>query len=130
MLSSLHGRSLLQALLLGVLVQCSGPSSSARTGLDFGPGPPPRPGSSLYQTRMCECVSCQPRACCAGPDETQASCDLSQVESSTAADELDFGRAEDCGIEVRSCTGSCGQQVWRVASTESCASRRPASCCN
>ena len=91
----------------------------------FGTGvfhPPPKPGTSISQTRMCECKACEPRNCCDGPDEDDtppASCGSS----------YDFSDNEWCGTSIHSCTSRCAREVWRVSNSEACEVKRPASCC-
>jgi hypothetical protein len=106
-----------------ILAACSaGPNVDERP--LFGTGvfhPPPKPGASISQTRMCECKACEPSNCCDGPEE--------DAPPATCQDSYDFGSNEACGISVRSCTSRCTRQVWRVNSAEACETRRPASCC-
>src|SRR6478609_9084866 len=91
----------------------------------FGTGvfhPPPKPGASISQTRMCECKACEPSNCCDGPDEDDtppASCGSS----------YDFSDNEWCGTSIHSCTSRCAREVWRVSNSEACEVKRPASCC-
>jgi hypothetical protein len=119
------------ALLLWVLAGCGSAGSRASgqpEGIDWGPRPPPKPGSSISHTRMCECLACVPRACCQGADETQPTCSLEESVTATQ-DTLDFGAEEGCGIEVQSCTQRCTLEVWRVDSAEHCSRGRPQTCC-
>jgi len=90
----------------------------------FGTGvfhPPPKPGASISQTRMCECQVCEPSDCCDGPadDTPPATCGSS---GDAQSDEL-------CGIAIRSCASRCTREVWRVNNAESCSAKRPTSCC-
>lgn len=83
---------------------------------------PPKPGSSISHTRMCECHACSPRDCCDGTDETQ-------VTDESCHTDYDFTKQDACGIKVRSCTTRCSREIWRVKLNEDCEVRRPASCC-
>jgi hypothetical protein len=104
-----------------ILAGCgSRPSADAPL---FGTGmfhPPPKPGASISQTRMCECIACEPSSCCEGPedDEPPPSCNTSSYVFDSR-----------CEPSIRSCTSRCAREVWRVKSGEGCATRRPASCC-
>jgi len=113
---------------IGSVIICSGCMSRPRASEAplFGSGvfhPPPKPGASISQTRMCECKACEPSGCCDGPDDDAP-------PTATCGDSYDFTRNEACGgISIRSCASRCTRQVWRVHSSDSCASKRPASCC-
>src|SRR3954468_18090951 len=67
-------RPLFRILLLLPAISAS---CSSRPGVDaplFGSGvfhPPPKPGASISQTRMCECVACEPRSCCGGAEDDE-----------------------------------------------------------
>jgi hypothetical protein len=115
------------------IVQCAPSVSSARSGLDFGPKPPPKPGSSISHTQLCECLSCEPKACCAGADETQDDCDPDAIEERATEDgvSIDFSAEEaaQCGIAIRTCTSQCAKKVWRVPLEVECDTRRPEDCC-
>ncbi len=90
----------------------------------FGTGvfhPPPKPGASISQTRMCECKACEPSNCCDGPED--------DTLPTSCGDRYDFSVNEACGISVRRCSSRCTREVWRVNSTEACAAKRPGSCC-
>jgi hypothetical protein len=118
---------------LPFVVQCARSVGSARSGLDFGPKPPPKPGSSISHTRLCECLSCEPPACCAGADETQSECQPDAVRETATEDgaSIDFGSqaGAECGIAIRTCTSQCAKKVWRVALEDTCDTRRPSDCC-
>lgn len=98
----------------------------SRPGVDgplFGTGvlhPPPKPGASISQTRMCECTACEPSNCCEGPED--------EGTAATCGQGYDFSDPA-CGISIRSCASRCAREVWRVKNGEDCAVRRPASCC-
>ena len=109
------------------ILGCVNSRATSPREVDFGPRPPPRPGSSISHTRMCECRACHPRACCGGADETQAECNLDAVTAD--AETMNFDVDEACGIEVQSCTQRCTIEVWRVGANESCETRRPEECC-
>lgn len=102
---------------------CSPPAQEP--GPLFGTGvfhPPPKPGASITQTQMCECKTCDPAACCEGPDEDEV--------PKNCGDSYDFSSNPSCGgLAVKSCSSRCTQQVWRVQNGQSCGSRRPESCC-
>ena len=90
----------------------------------FGTGvfhPPPKPGASISQTRMCECKVCEPSNCCDGPDD--------DAPPASCGDSYDLSNEACAGISIRSCASRCTRQVWRVNSAQSCAARRPDSCC-
>jgi len=90
----------------------------------FGTGelhPPPKPGASISQTRMCECKACASSDCCDGPEEDSA--------PTTCRDSYDFSDPK-CGIAIRSCASRCAREVWRVKNSEECADKRPSSCCD
>jgi hypothetical protein len=98
----------------------------SRPGVDgplFGTGvfhPPPKPGASISQTRMCECTACAPSDCCEGPED--------DAPPATCRDSYDFSDPA-CGVSIRSCASRCAREVWRVKNGEECAAKRPASCC-
>jgi|GEM_PF-2796495 len=98
----------------------------SRPGVDgplFGTGefhPPPKPGASISQTRMCECTACAPSNCCDGPED--------DAPPATCRDSYDFSDPA-CGVAIRSCASRCAREVWRVKNSEECADKRPASCC-
>jgi hypothetical protein len=110
-------------ILPAILAGCgSRPAASERP--LFGTGvfhPPPKPGASISQTRMCECKACEPSSCCDGPDD--------DTPAQACGEDYDFSRNKACGISVRSCTSRCTREVWRVNSAEPCAAKRPESCC-
>lgn len=85
---------------------------------------PPKPGSSISHTRMCECHACSPRDCCQGADETELG-----DPSCGGTDDYDFTRSESCGVTVRSCTTRCAREIWRVKAHEDCDVKRPSTCC-
>lgn len=117
---------------LGLLLSaCASSASSSSAPIDWGRPPPSRPGSSITHTQLCACTACSERACCRGPDETQAECDAASAPETLEGEDpvVDFSGAEDCGVEVRSCSTSCTRKVWRVPSTEGCEHGRPADCC-
>jgi hypothetical protein len=90
----------------------------------FGTGvfhPPPKPGTSINQTRMCECKACEPSNCCDGPDD--------DTPPASCRESYNFSDNEGCGISIRSCASRCARQVWRVSNSEACTAKRPASCC-
>src|SRR6187549_3292452 len=108
--------------LIGISVGCS--SRPHVDGPLFGTGvfhPPPKPGTSISQTRMCECKACQPSSCCDGPGE--------DTTPKACGESYDFSSNEACGIAIRSCASRCAREVWRVKNAESCAAKRPDSCC-
>jgi hypothetical protein len=80
---------------------------------------PPKPGSSITHTKMCECQACEPAACCQGTEYEEP--------SGEKCDSYDFTQA--CGMSVRSCKSRCFLHVWRVKQTESC-DERPSACCS
>ena len=91
----------------------------------FGTGvfhPPPKPGTSISQTRMCECNACEPSDCCDGPADDEPPPECSYAYEFAENDQA-------CGISIRSCSSRCAREVWRVKSNEECADKRPASCC-
>lgn len=83
---------------------------------------PPKPGSSITHTRMCECRSCDPAACCEGTEyeEAPAAC------RDDSYDDYDFTQA--CGLSIKSCSSRCFAHVWRVPQNEPC-DPRPSVCC-
>ncbi|HEY4107297.1 MAG TPA: hypothetical protein VGM44_25540 [Polyangiaceae bacterium] len=93
----------------------------------FGTGvfhPPPKPGDSIRNTRMCDCKVCDPANCCAGPDD-----DAPPPECKS--DSYDFTQNANCGgLAVTSCQSRCTRQIWRVRADEDCAGKRPLSCCD
>jgi hypothetical protein len=110
--------------LVSSVTFCACGSRPRAEGPLFGTGvlhPPPKPGTSISQTRMCECKACEPSSCCEGPDEAPPPV--------KCGESYDFSSNEACGISVRSCASRCARQVWRVKSTESCSARQPSSCC-
>ena len=112
-------------VLLGILpIVLAGCSSRHRLdGPLFGTGvfhPPPKPGASISQTRMCECIACAPSNCCDGPED--------DAPPAKCRDSYDFSDPA-CGVSIRSCTSRCAREVWRVKNDEECAAKRPASCC-
>jgi hypothetical protein len=78
--------------------------------------PPPKPGSSITHTRMCTCQTCEPSACCDGPETPEP----------VTCDSYDFSK---CEISVSSCASRCFQHVWRAPLSDACETRRPAACC-
>lgn len=95
---------------------------------EFGTSPrtlkaPPKPGSSITHTKLCECQTCEPRACCEG--------DLGEesAQDATCTDSYDFTK-EGCGLSVSSCTSRCTRHVWRVRLTEDCEATTPPLCCS
>src|SRR6478609_766305 len=91
----------------------------------FGTGvfhPPPKPGASISQTRMCECMACEPSSCCDGPDDDET--------PPTCSSSTDSGEEQLCADSIRSCTSRCAREVWRVKDSEECASKRPTGCCH
>ena len=109
--------------LTAITTACSGPPVSQ--GPLFGTGvfhPPPKPGDSISQTRMCECKACEPSNCCDGPED-----DAPPV---SCGDSYDFTANEACGgLSVKSCASRCTRQIWRVHAGEECSSKRPQGCC-
>jgi len=110
--------------LSAILAGCS-----SRPGIDNGPlfgngvfHPPPKPGASISQTRMCECKACEPSNCCDGPED--------DAPPATCGSGDDFSSNDACGLAVRSCTSRCTREVWRVNNAETCAAKRPVSCCH
>jgi hypothetical protein len=87
--------------------------------------PPPKPGSSITNTKQCECRACDPANCC-GAEQTELS-GPPAPECTTEGGDYVF--SEKCGITVRTCTPRCYSQVWRVAKQESCEASRPLACC-
>lgn len=122
MLSSLWLVSSISLTLAVILPSCSAtPQSESPL---FGTGifhPPPKPGASISQTRMCECVACAPRDCCAGGEDEEA--------TATCVSSADSSEQSLCPDSIRSCTSRCAREVWRVKVGEECASKRPTSCC-
>ena len=117
-------RGLISAVvLIPVASACSPPAQDPRP--LFGSGvlhPPPKPGDSISHSQMCECKTCNPAACCEGPDE--------DAPPTTCGDSYDFTSNPSCGgLAVKSCASRCTEQVWRVRSGQSCTDKRPASCC-
>lgn len=108
---------------VAALTSCGAPPAGDRP--LFGSGvfhPPPKPGSSISQTQMCECQACDPSACCEGPADEAA--------SEACGNSYDFSENASCGgLSVRSCASRCTRQIWRVGSRDDCASKRPPSCC-
>ena len=102
------------------------PGCGSRPAVDrplFGTGvlhPPPKPGASISQTRMCECTACEPSSCCEGPqdDEPPPTCETNSYVFDSR-----------CEPSIRSCASRCAREVWRVKTSEECAAKRPASCC-
>lgn len=105
-----------------ILVGCAGtPGVSVSGGPLFGTGvfhPPPKPGASISQTRMCECRACEPSNCCDDPDD--------DAPPATCGQDDDFSA---CAISIRSCASRCAREVWRVNNSETCGAKRPFSCC-
>ena len=109
--------------LAAILAGCSG-SAERLEGPLFGTGvfhPPPKPGASISQTRMCECKACEPSGCCDEPDD--------EAPPVTCRDSYDFSRPE-CGISIRTCASRCAREVWRVNNSQACDAKRPVSCCH
>ncbi len=103
--------------LLGIAA-CSHPPVTS--GPLFGTGvfhPPPKPGDSISQTRLCECKACEPRNCCDGPDD--------DAPPKSCGESYDFSDPACGGIEIRSCTSRCSREVWRVHSGEDCSTQTP-----
>jgi hypothetical protein len=114
--------SRISVILAVILAGCGARAPSE--GPLFGTGvfhPPPKPGASISQTRMCECVACEPRNCCDGPDDDEKPACITYGDS---------GEDQLCADSIRSCTSRCTREVWRVKDDEDCASKRPASCCH
>ena len=112
------------ALISAVILASCGSATRADERPLFGTGvfhPPPKPGASISQTRMCECQACEPSNCCDGPDE--------DAPPKTCADSYDFSNPGCGGLSVQSCASRCAREVWRVRSGEACAAKRSASCC-
>jgi len=87
--------------LTGISSGC-GSGSRAHDGPLFGTGvfhPPPKPGASISQTRMCDCQACAPRACCDGPED--------DAPNASCGQNHDFTGYEDCTISIRSCASRC-----------------------
>jgi hypothetical protein len=84
---------------------------------------PPKPGSSISHTKMCECQACDPSACCAG--------DIGEQSNANAVckDSYDFTK-EGCGLSVSSCTSRCARHVWRIRLDEDCQASTPLICCS
>jgi len=121
MLFSRPGLSQISLIFAVISSGCSTPR--ATEGALFGTGvfhPPPKPGASISQTRMCECKACEPSNCCDGPDEDSP--------PEVCGSSYDFSQGS-CGIQVRSCAARCTREVWRVNSAEACDTKRPLSCC-
>jgi len=105
-----------------ILAGCGTPKASGSP--LFGTGvfhPPPKPGASISQTRMCECKACEPSNCCDGPDD--------DTPPATCRESYDFSNPA-CGISIRSCASRCAREVWRVNNGEACDAKRPVSCCD
>jgi hypothetical protein len=116
-------RRLLRASLTFCLIFAGCGGGAGVEGPQFGTGvlhPPPKPGASISQTRMCECTACAPKDCCDGPED--------DALPATCRDSYDFSDPA-CGVSVRSCASRCAREVWRVKNGEECAAKRPASCC-
>jgi hypothetical protein len=105
------------ALVLGLLA-CSAPGVEPRPAKDRWLRAPPRPGSSITHTKLCECRVCEPERCCRGETYEPA--------GESCGDSYDFSKA-GCGMAVESCTGRCSKIVWRVSLDEDCIDR--AACC-
>src|SRR5262245_8625119 len=90
-------------LVVAALSSCE-PPRPTQTG--FGTGThrgPPKPGSSITHTKMCECRSCEERSCCEG--------DLGNRDANEkTCEDYDFTK-EGCGLSVKSCTGRCSKHV-------------------
>jgi hypothetical protein len=80
---------------------------------------PPKIGSSITHTKICECRTCDPSSCCQGERESS--------RKAECKDSYDFS-TEGCGLAVESCTSRCGKHVWRVPLDETC-EERPGDCC-
>lgn len=110
-------------VLIPVASACSGPARES--GPLFGSGvfhPPPKPGDSISHSQMCACKTCNPSACCDGPED--------DAPPTSCGDSYDFSSNPSCGgLAVKSCSSRCTQQVWRVQSGRDCAEKRPSSCC-
>lgn len=121
MLSPFRRACALSLTLASVFTACA--SHPHDNGPLFGTGilhPPPKPGASISQTRMCECQACAPRSCCEGPEDDAPSASCGQDG---------FEGGDECTISVRSCVSRCIREVWRVNQGEDCASKQPESCC-
>lgn len=117
-----RGRGLLMILLAGSLAANACGAPAAKDAPLFGTGvfhPPPKPGGSISQTRMCECQVCDPASCCDGPEDEPAPAECSNG--------YDFS---SCGGKVSSCVSRCTRQVWRVRASVACEEKRPPSCCH
>jgi len=111
------------SLLLAALLAGCGSSLRSKPSPLFGTGvfhPPPKPGASISQTRMCECKACEPSKCCEGPDEDAPT---------PTCNSYDFSDPACGGISISSCTSRCTRQVWRVRTDEACSDKRPLTCC-
>ncbi len=84
---------------------------------------PPKPGSSISHTKMCECQACDPSDCCAGDIGEQSSA------NTVCKDSYDFTK-EGCGLSVSSCTARCARHVWRIRLDEDCQATTPLICCS
>ena len=84
------------------------------------PKPPPKPGTSITHSRMCECTVCTVAACCKGDTEDDAPQDCHADETT--------GEMR-CGLAMTSCVGRCSREVWRVPLSKECDEHRPAGCC-
>ncbi|HYQ41488.1 MAG TPA: hypothetical protein VER11_05965 [Polyangiaceae bacterium] len=116
-------RALVPALTLAVILGGCGSGGPHAEGPLFGTGvlhPPPKPGASINQTKMCECKACAPSNCCDGPDD--------DAPAATCGSSYDFSDPQ-CGISITSCASRCAREVWRVKNEEECGNRRPTSCC-
>ena len=112
------------SLVFWLILAGCGSSSRVNDGPLFGTGvfhPPPKPGASISQTRMCECKACEPSNCCEGPED--------DAPPASCRESYDFSTNEACGISIRSCASRCAREVWRVNNGEECDARRPLSCC-
>ena len=83
--------------------------------------PPPPPGTSITQSRMCTCRACSKPACCGGAEEPGAA-------EGKRCEGYDFG-AEGCELSVGSCNSRCYEEIWRVPRGQDCADKRPSICC-
>jgi hypothetical protein len=100
----------------------SGPPSSPPpvwTG-DFHP--PAKPGSSITNTKQCECRACDPADCCSA-ERTES------TAQAPAECNGSYTFSDKCGITVNTCTPRCYSQVWRIGIRESCDVSRPLVCC-
>jgi hypothetical protein len=84
--------------------------------------PPPKPGSSIANTKQCECRACDPADCC-GAERTE------NTAAAPAECNSSYNFSEKCGITVNTCTPRCYSQVWRVPNQDSCEASRPLVCC-